>query len=476
MEVISKRNLLIYALVSAISFVYLIMHTNAGISVPVFIVIQFIFWFNLAPKKKPLWFFIPIFILALNSFLSGNSMWHFSNFLVIILLYSVMILTMIERFPIKEVSFKFLSNTLANVFSPIDHFKLPFKWWAEVDANKTEIMKRVLKGILITVPCLFLLILMLASADAIFLKGTDRFFNYLGDFVNIQSIFKIICGIVAGLYLFGLMYIAYNPKDEEAPSEVKEKSGDLTVLNILLISVLTIYTLFVFIQFRYLFAGGQLPYGLTYTEYARKGFFELLFLSGLNILLILITVNLTQAAQGLWSKITRYLCHYLCLVTIILLTSSFYRMMLYSSWAGLTRLRLLVFGFLIFEAIGLFITFFYIYKPRFNITAVYLTIGLIYYLVLNLVPIDLIVAKNQVDRVFSNQKPRIDYVLTLSPDAAPQVTRLIDSEKVGPGLNKKAQSYYDRINKRYHNRGGWRGYNLSIKNGHALLIEKGADN
>ena len=74
-----------------------------------------------------------------------------------------------------------------------------------------------------------------------------------------------------------------------------------------------------------------------------------MFLSGFNIMLILISVRLTRLREGLGPKIAGYLCHYLCVVTIILLTSSFYRLWLYSADFGLTRLRLLVFGFLILK-------------------------------------------------------------------------------------------------------------------------------
>jgi len=469
MEATSKRNLLLYALISAVSFVYLVMHSNPGSSVPVFIIIQFTFWFYLAPKRKPLWIFAPIFILALNSFISSNSLWHASNFLVITLLYSVMILIMIDDFPIKENSLKFVFKALGNIFSPLTHFAVPFRWWAEVNGNKTETLKRVLIGIAITVPCLVFLIIMLSSADTVFLKGAGSLLEFIGAGINLQLFLKVVLGIIVGLYLLGFMYITHNPpevKEEEA--EGKALNGDLTILNILLISVLIIYTLFVFIQFRYLFAGGQLPYGLSYTEYARKGFFELLFLSGLNILLILITVNLTKAKISLWSQITKYLCHYLCLITIILLTSSFYRMWLYSSADGLTRLRFLVFGFLIFEAIGLLITFFYISKPSFNIAAVYLAIGLIYYLILNLVPIDSIIAKNQVDRYFNNQKSGIEYVFTLSPDAAPQIARLLNSENVDEKVKERVDAYFGYIDKQYENKEGWQEYNLSIEKAHAL--------
>lgn len=468
MESTFQRNLLLYALISAVGFAYLILHENAGISVLVFAVIQIAGWYWLAPQKKALWYFVPIFILALNPLLSANPMWMLPNYVVITLLYSAMALTMTDRFPIKEDSLRFISKTIVNVFAPFEHFTLPLKWWSKTDADKSETAKKVLKGLALTAPFLLVIMIMLSSADDVFLKSSDSFFQYIGNGVDVQMIAKALVGCIAGLYLLGLLYFTHYPKNEDNPTAITHKDGDLTVLNILLISVLAVYTLFVFIQFRYLFAGGQLPYGLSYTEYARKGFFELLFLSGLNIVLILSTVNLTRSAQGLWAKITHYLCHYLCLVTIVLLVSSFYRMWLYSSFFGLTQLRFLVFGFLIFEAIGLLVTFFYIARPSFNIAAVYLGIGLVYYLLLNLTPMDAVIARNQVDRYLDKGKPGIEYVFSLSPDAAPQVARLLNSEKADPKLRESARVYFERIGKRHEGSHDWRSYNLSFEKASAL--------
>lgn len=466
MEKTVQNRLLLYALISAVSFIFLIMPDYAAISVPLFFVLQFACWYYLAPEKKPLWLFVPIFILSLNPFISANPIWHASNVFVIIGLYSVMVLVMIDQFPIKEDSFRFVFNVIENVFRPLKHALLPFKWWSRDQQKKTEIIKRVAIGIAVIVPCLFILIVMLASADMVFLKGTSRFFDSLWHFLDSEMVYKTIWGAAVGLYLFGFMYIACNPGDGAQIREPQASNKDLAILNALLISVLTVYTLFVFIQFRYLFAGAELPYGLSYSEYARRGFFELLFLSGFNIMLILISVRLTRLREGLGAKIAGYLCHYLCVVTIILLTSSFYRLWLYSADFGLTRLRLLVFGFLIFEAIGLLITFLYIQKPKFNIVAVYLSIGLLYYLTLNIVPIDNLIAKNQVDRYFALQRQGIEYIMTLSPDAAPQIARLLGSDEGDEHTQQLARKYFSDLNARYSvEERGWQGYNLSIARG-----------
>ena len=104
---------------------------------------------------------------------------------------------------------------------------------------------------------------------------------------------------------------------------------------------------------------------------------------------------------------------------------------------------------MIFEAIGLMITFFYINKPKFNISAVYLSIGLVYYLLLNLTPIDSLIARNQIDRYFAEQKQGVAYIMTLSPDAAPQIARLLDTEQVDPLTKELAQTYFVNLNNRY---------------------------
>ena len=174
---------------------------------------------------------------------------------VIIALYSVMVLVMIDQFPIKEDSFRFIYNVIVNVFRPIKHVLLPFKWWSRDDQKKTELIKRVAKGIAVTVPCLFILIVMLSSADLVFLEGTKNFFNNIWHLLDSEMVYKLIYGIAIGLYLFGFMYIAYNPEDGAQTHETKASTKDLAILNALLISVLVVYTLFVFIQFRYLLPG-----------------------------------------------------------------------------------------------------------------------------------------------------------------------------------------------------------------------------
>ena len=54
---------------------------------------------------------------------------------------------------------------------------------------------------------------------------------------------------------------------------------------------------FVAVQFKYFFSG-TLDSGLTYAEYARKGFFELLFGTIINLSLTTIIITFSKDVQG----------------------------------------------------------------------------------------------------------------------------------------------------------------------------------
>lgn len=205
MEKTLKLKSLFYLLISALSFFYLILPQDAGISVPIFIILQFACLYFLVPKKKPLIIFIPVFMLALNLFISASNIWHIPNFLVITLLYSVMTLWMADEFWLQKDLWQFLTKILKNVFKPFRYFFVPFKWCAEVNAHaKTSV--RILTGIGISVPCLALLLVVLSSADQIFSQYVSGFFNIISSNLNSNTIFKIVFGFVVGFYLFGLVY------------------------------------------------------------------------------------------------------------------------------------------------------------------------------------------------------------------------------------------------------------------------------
>lgn len=486
-----KVRLSLYGFISAISYIYLVLTSKPGISIPIFIIVQGVSIFLIVKNrkevknKKGILVMLPIFILSLNNFISGSNLWWGVNYFVIIILYSVMILVFNDNLTLQKLNLEHGFHIVVNIFKPFANFKVPFKWCTANSKNETKRLfaGRILIGVLISIPCVIFLIIMLSSADMIFYESSVSLSSWITSLFNFIYVYKFIIGSIAGLYLFGHLYSLFIEKEINQSTKplsdlvAKKVKGDVIVSNILLVSILLVYTIFIGIQFKYLFAEGSLPYGLNYSEYARRGFFELVFLSILNIALILMTTYLLKdkiyIEKCKWAQITKFMMIYLCILTGIMLISSFYRMMLYDNEYGFTRLRILVYLFLIFEALGLVTTLIYIIKHNFNILAVYSTIGLIYYLTLNIIQIDNIIAKRNIDMYFAGQTETIDmnYLMSLSIDAAPQIMRLLSSD-VEIITKTNARIYLDEINSLYNDDDiSWRSYNLSIDKTRKLLNE-----
>jgi hypothetical protein len=346
--------------------------------------------------------------------------------------------------------------------------------------EKNILAKRILLGISISIPAVIFLVIMLSQADLVFNNSFMIFNKWFEKIFEAVNIFKIVIGIFVGLYLFGQLYSVFKKEDTlvniiNKNDSFKHLKGDIIVFNIFLTSILIVYTIFIAIQFKYLFSGGTLPKGLNYSEYARRGFFELVFLSVLNIAIILLTGYLLRDkiynGKNKWVVFTKLMLIYLCLVTAILLISSYYRISLYDRAYGFTRLRVLVYIFLFFEALGLIATLAYIIKHNFNILLVYAAIGLTFYLTLNLVRIDEIIAKRNVDMYLSGlaEEIDIDYLMTLSQDALPQIVRLTDSN-VQIMTRVKIINYMKDISEVYNNmENNWQSYNLVIERNKGLL-------
>ncbi|WP_313164989.1 DUF4173 domain-containing protein [Sedimentibacter sp.] len=489
MENRTRINLLLYAALSAITFIFLIMTYNPGISIPLFFLIQiaaiyFVIRNRVEVKNfRGILWMVPILIISLNRFISASSLWAPINFLVIVGLYSVMILMLKGNLIINKLNLKGILLVILNVFAPIIHFITPFRWIAErsKDTERTLIIKRILIGILISVPSVLFLVFMLSSADMIFKNNFDSYLIWIEKVFEAFNFFNLIVGTIAGLYLFGHLYSVFEEKDNGIENIITLNSnpfkvkGDIIILNILLVSILFIYTIFMVIQFRYLFSAGELPNGLNYAEYARRGFFELVFLSVLNIGLILLITYLLKdkiyIEKNKWAIGTKMMLIYLCIITGTLLISSYYRMSLYDGAYGFTRLRILVYLFLFFEAVGLISTLIYILKHNFNLLFVYAVIGIGFYLTINIVKIDTVIAKRNIDMYLSGQAESLDmdYLTSLSVDAAPEIIRLVDDD-IKFVIKHKARNYlrdkYEHLSNQEYN---WQSYNLSVDKAKKLL-------
>lgn len=288
-----------------------------------------------------------------------------------------------------------------------------------------------LLGIVISVPLLLIVMVLLGSADAVFYEMTKQFFDAV-DFGNILNVIFRITFIFMASYLL----TAYLCK-KSIREEVKDRRKGDPILAITITGLLSlIYLLFCGIQILYLFLGQmQLPEGYTYAMYARQGFFQLLVVSALNLVIVLVAMSFFRE-----SKILKIILTIMSLCTFIMIASSAMRMIIYIRYYYMTFLRI----FVLWALIVLFILFagviISIYSEKFPLFRYSMTAVTVLYLLLSFSHPDYIIAKinvanapgaGETSEEYKTERKEndfflspdfyddYDYLSTLSADAAP---------------------------------------------------------
>ncbi len=211
------------------------------------------------------------------------------------------------------------------------------------------------------------------------------------------------------------------PPSARASRRVAEWGIPLVMLDLL-------FGAFVFVQITVLFGGRTHVLeteGLTYAEYARQGFFQLLAVAALTLLVISIAVWVARPAPGRDRTWLRVLLGLLCLFTLVILASAATRLSLYEEAYGFTRLRVAVHATILWLA---FVFGFVIWSgtrwradwlPR--VTIVSATVGLI---ALTAVDPDALIARANISRFGGTEQLDTGYLSVLSADAVPAIAEL----------------------------------------------------
>jgi hypothetical protein len=125
-------------------------------------------------------------------------------------------------------------------------------------------------------------------------------------------------------------------------------------VSVVLGAVTALFVTFIVIQSAYLFGGEArvlATTGLTYAEYARRGFFELVTVAFLLLPLLLLALWLVRDAPAPGRRGIRVLAAALQLLAVLLMGSALYRMRLYQEAYGLTQLRFYTTSFMAWLAL-----------------------------------------------------------------------------------------------------------------------------
>ncbi len=194
-----------------------------------------------------------------------------------------------------------------------------------------------------------------ASADVVFHDlVTDLFAVDFGALLSHTFLIAVCAAVTAGYFRGALLRAAPAP---EAP--VPGLSAGIIPVATALGLLDFLFLIFVVIQLRYLFGGADLiatATGLTYAEYARRGFFELVTVGALVLPLLSGADWLLRNESREHQRTFRQLAVVLLLLLTVVMASALERMRLYVGAFGLSEIRLYSTAFMLYLA-GVFAWF-----------------------------------------------------------------------------------------------------------------------
>lgn len=337
---------------------------------------------------------------------------------------------------LQEQTFAVLDAAFGVVFAPLFEIGDATVWLLKRMRGNWRVAAAVGRGLLIAAPVLLVFALLLASADAVFAGYVDRVMTLFTFEAWNVPIFQIAFTVGFGWLACGTL--AYGvarrspmqtTSDEEKPKRKRFNLGLIEAV-ITLGSVDLLFGLFVLIQFAYFFGGeGTMDMtGMTHSQYARRGFFELVAVSILTLGLVLALDNATVRRAARHTLLFRVLAVVLVGLTGVLLVSAAQRMLLYEAAYGFTPLRVYTHVFMLW--LGVLFGFFLLalFRVRLRIFSLGVLVVMIGYAgTLNLMNVEGYIAERNIARADAGFEVDFRYLRTLSADATPAVLALYET-------------------------------------------------
>ncbi len=418
-------------------FLETIFFQSPGIAAPIYLAafyfsIYYFFRENNTPiNKTAALLAIPAMLMAVSFFIHYNPSTRWITWLTLIGIICIQLI-LLGNFQIKNIfSLDTVVKVISNLFAkPFTNLPMPFHSIGVLKNKKSTTTKNVfyaLIGIIVAIPVAAILMGLFVQADAVFAASVKSFKNFIGlDFnrITIDLFLGLPSGIFLGAALLGLKYEKHKEKTVKNIGSCIETviTGTfLTIINIFLVA-------FVGFQFMYLFGGSDniKASGISYSEYARRGFFELCTASAIIFAIALFAIVMTRKKDeklSIWVSLGTLV---LCAGDGVLLISAVKRMFMYISAYGLSIKRVLTLWLM--AVIGLCLLWMIIkcFKVGLNVTKWIGFTVIIGVCILSLTNIEKIIAEYNVDSYLKNpDEPSVVFYLNqLSFTATPQLEKL----------------------------------------------------
>jgi hypothetical protein len=400
---------------------------------------------------------LPIAFLAAMTFIRLEPMTVFLSVSLVLFLMGLVALTYLSgdwiRYSLLDYAFGYLrlfGSVIARPLGFAAENRRPTSGQSISEKRRSQVLP-ILRGVVIALPVIAIFASLLSSADPIFAKQFEDLINLFKVDNLPEYIFRLVYILVLAYALAGTFLHAAQKSDEK----VEEKTWvspflGFTESTIVLGSVVLLFIAFVVVQFQYFF-GGQVNItieGYTYSEYARKGFGELVAVAFFSLLLLLglgaITRRETESQRRTFSLFGVGLVGLL----IVMLVAAFQRLMLYEAAYGFSRLRTYTHVFMTWLALLLIAVVILEVLRRERAVGLAMILAALGFIVsLNVLNVDAFIVKQNIqreirgttDKTFAQGRADLDaqYFLDLSDDAIPPLVSAFQSKSMPVSVKEK---------------------------------------
>ena len=473
------------------SFDFLFWKKSLGINFAIFVTLSIatgillLRWDGLRLSLRAGLLLLPIAFLAAMTFLRLEPMTVFLSIAMVIFLMGVFVLTYRNggwiRYSLLDYIFGYLRLFGSVVARPIglvsENRRLTMGQPSAMEKRSAPIWPYV-RGIVIALPVIAIFASLLSSADPIFASRFEKFIDLFKIDNLPEYIFRLVY-ILIFAYAFAGTFLHAAQKSDEKVEEKTRVSPFLgfTESTIVLGSVLILFVAFVIVQFQYFF-GGQTNIsidGYTFSEYARKGFGELVAVAFFSLLLLLGLGAITRREKETQRHSFSLLGIMMVGLLIVMLIAAFRRLVLYEAAYGFSQLRTYTHVFMIW--LGLLLVAVVVLEVLRRERAIGLAMilaALGFVISLNVLNVDAFIVRQNLqreirsttDKTFAQGRADLDaqYFVDLSDDAIPPMVQAFRSKSVPASVREKvgaalACKLYER--KQTASEVPWQGFHFS---------------
>ena len=284
--------------------------------------------------------------------------------------------------------------------------------------------RSLVRGSLLTLPLVIVLIVLLANADPILRWGTDRVYAWLPDwsFPPRLLFFLFLLALTLGANALAIRQLA--PRFPPFPKIVGYASVGITEQKMMLWAANVVLWLFVALQISYLVhpPPTAIGTGVTFAEFARRGFGELSFAVTIvgAIIIVLEYARPVDATESDRASLRRLELALVIALEVVLI-SAFRRVLLYEEAYGFTEARVFAQAYMSVMALALAALAFEIARGRISVAfgRRVAEVALAAFTVLALWNYEAWIVNKNVDRAAETGKFDVQYSRRLSRNAIP---------------------------------------------------------